>query len=135
MILDWVREHDGLLWWLGGISLATFVATLIIIPVLVVKMAPDYFMPGRKSAMADLHPVARALGLIGKNLLGVVIFFAGVAMLFMPGQGLLTMLLGVALLDFPGKRALELRLIRMPKIHRTMDWIRAKYGHPPLLIP
>ncbi len=135
MIWDWVRENDGLLWWLGGISLATFVGSLIVIPVLVVKMAPDYFMPGRRSAMAELHPVVRLFGLLGKNLLGGLLFLAGVAMLFIPGQGLLTMLLGLALLDFPGKRTCELWLVRKPKIHRAMNWIRRRYGHPPLQVP
>jgi len=120
---------------MGGIALFTFVASLVVIPLVVVRMAPDYFMPDRGSALSDRHPLVCLLGRIGKNVLGVVIFVAGVVMLFIPGQGLLTMLLGLVLLDFPGKRGLELRLVRMPKVHRTLDWIRARYGRPPLQVP
>lgn len=132
---EWIGGHAPLLWWLGGISLFTFVASLVVIPLLVVRMAPDYFMPDRVSAMSERHPLVCWLGLIGKNVLGAIIFVAGVAMLFIPGQGLLTMLLGLALLNFPGKRGLELRLVRLPKIHRSLDWIRARYGRPPLQVP
>ena len=56
-------------------------------------------------------------------------------MLFIPGQGLLTILMGLALLDFPGKRAAELRLIRYAPVNKSIDWIRRKSNKPPLRIP
>lgn len=56
-------------------------------------------------------------------------------MLFLPGQGILAMLMGLMLLDFPRKRHAELWLIRKPRIHATVNWIRAKTNHPPLEIP
>ena len=37
----------------------------------------------------------------------------GVAMLALPGQGLLTMLVGIMLMNFPGKFRLEQALIRL----------------------
>ena len=75
----------------------------------------------------------RALLLNGVQ--GASVFLAGVAMLFIPGQGLLTMLLGLALIDFPGKRAMEIKLLRRPKINRAINWVRRKYGREPLQVP
>ena len=132
MIWEWAKEH---VWWIGIGSLLTFVGSLILLPVLVVRMAPDYFMPGRRPAFGAAHPGLRAIGLVGKNLLGLMLLLAGVAMLFIPGQGLLTMLMGLALMDFPGKRAAELKLVRMPKVNRALNWIRRRYGREPLQVP
>jgi hypothetical protein len=49
-----------------------------------------------------------------------------------PGQGVLTMIVGLTLLDFPGKRGLECRLIGRPRILRTINRLRARFGRPPL---
>ena len=56
----------------------------------------------------------------------------GGAMLVLPGQGLLTILIGLLLLEFPGKRALERRLVARPGIKTFLDRIRARRGKPPL---
>ena len=68
------------------------------------------------------------LGISTQNLLLVA---AGLAMLFLPGQGLLTVLIGVSVMDFPGKRGLLQRLVRGPKVQRTLNWIRRKRGKEP----
>ena len=70
-----------------------------------------------------------------KNSLGLLFLLMGFIMLFIPGQGLLTILAGLWLMDLPGKRALEIRMIRTPAIHRGIDYIRKKAGRSPLLIP
>ena len=56
-------------------------------------------------------------------------------LLLLPGQGLITMVIGVLLIDFPGKRGIELRFARMRPVRRTLDWIRARAGKPPLRFP
>jgi hypothetical protein len=70
-----------------------------------------------------------------KNLLGLLFLLSGLVMLFIPGQGILTILLGLSLLDFPGKPEIQLRLLRMPKVQKLIQWIRKKAKQPPLLIP
>lgn len=135
MIWDWIREHEALVFWLLMGSAVTFVGSLVLLPVMIVRMAPDYFMPDRESELAEAHPVARIFGLIIKNLLGLLLLLAGIAMLFIPGQGLLSILMGLALMDFPGKRALELSIVRRPKVHRALNWIRGRYDKEPLQIP
>ena len=60
---------------------------------------------------------------------------AGIAMLALPGQGILTILVGITLLNFPGKRRLELRIVRQRRVLRAINWMRAKAKRPPLVLP
>ncbi len=55
-------------------------------------------------------------------------------MLMTPGQGLLTILVGLVLTDFPGKHKIEQKLIAMPKVLSSLNWIRAKAKKPPLVL-
>jgi hypothetical protein len=61
---------------------------------------------------------------------GVLLTLPGV-----PGPGLVLILLGATLVDFPGKRRLTRMLIRRKSIHGTIDWLRARFGKPPLVLP
>jgi hypothetical protein len=61
-----------------------------------------------------------------KNALGVVLLLGGIVMLFLPGQGLLTMFLGIVLMDFPGKFRLERYLISRGPVLKSINWIRRK---------
>ncbi len=127
----WVREHRQFTWWLGALSLVTFVATLVVIPLLIVRMPADYFIRDRH-LFRDRHPLVRFFFLGFKNLLGLFFLLAGIAMLFLPGQGLLTIFLAVTLLNFPGKRRLEQRLIAMPRVRQAINRLRRRAGRPPL---
>ena len=130
-------ENKELLVWLSLFSAVTFVGSLLLIPVLCVRMGEDYFMPHRdhQRTMAGRHPVLRWTGLVLKNGLGLLLVLAGIAMIVLPGQGLLTILIGIMMLDFPGKRALELKLIRFPGLLRAINHLRHRAGHGPLLLP
>ncbi len=119
------------LWWLGIFSLVSFIGTFIAIPLILVKIPPDYFLETAEKAGG--HP--SIIALIGRNLLGAVFLVMGIIMLFTPGQGILTMLIGLSLLNFPGKRRLETNLVRRPQVQRAINWLRAKYDKPPLVIP
>jgi len=69
-----------------------------------------------------------------KNIVGLVFVFVGFLMLFLPGQGILTMLIGITLLEFPGKRHLEAKLIGQPTVLNAINGMRQKFGKPPLII-
>jgi hypothetical protein len=63
---------------------------------------------------------------------GVIFILGGLAMLVLPGQGLLTIVIGVSLLDFPGKRVLERRLLSRPMVLQAINRLRQRFGRPPL---
>ncbi|MEX2044005.1 MAG: hypothetical protein WD941_01550 [Opitutus sp.] len=135
-ILNWVGTHQGLMWFAGTASVAIFVASLFIIPSLVVRIRPDYFTHATRppSPWAGEHRFVRLAIVAGKNLLGVLLMIAGAAMLVLPGQGLLTLLVGFLLLDFPGKYRFEKWLIARPSLLRPINWLRRRRNHPPLQV-
>jgi hypothetical protein len=116
-------------------SLVGFIGSLIAIPLILVRLPPDYFdIRVPRHWMKDHHPVLRLVGLVLKNAVGLVFLLAGFAMLFLPGQGILTMLIGVSLLDFPGKRRLEATLVGQPTVLSAINSMRNKFSKPPLVI-
>jgi len=130
-----LESHAWVLWSLVGLSLATLVLSVVLVPILVARIPADFYVRERDLRRRPGH--ARAwlshwVIVIAKNTLGLVLLVAGAAMLFLPGQGLLTILAGLALVDFPYKRELELRLLRAPAIARVVGWLRRRAGEPPL---
>lgn len=120
---------------IGVVSGVFFVGTLIAIPIILVRLPANYFDERYpRSWMRDHHPVLRLIAHLAKNLVGAVFLLAGIAMLVLPGQGLLTILIGVSLLDFPGKRRLEARLVGQRTVLRAINAMRQRYGRPPLTI-
>jgi len=120
--------------WVGLIvfSVIAFVGTLIAIPAILIRLPPDYFKNHHhKPWFANHHPVIRILGLVIKNIAGIIFLLAGIAMLVLPGQGLLTMLLGFLFIDFPGKHRLEQKLIQHPQVLKAINALREKANKPP----
>lgn len=114
-------------------SVAFFVGTLITIPFILVRLPPHYFDERQpRRWMPGHHPVLRLLGLIVKNAAGAVFLVVGIALLFLPGQGILTILLGISLMDFPGKRYCERKIVGQPTVLKAINALRAKYDKPPL---
>ena len=136
-VFRWAGEHPNALAWAFGVSLVLFVGSFILIPVLIARMRRDYFVAPDpdEHTWFGRHRVARATVRVVKNVLGGALLVAGIAMMVLPGQGVVTVLVALSLLEFPGKRALELRLIRQPQVNRVINWIRARSGRLPLLIP
>ncbi len=135
-MLDWVRHHETILWALIGVSAFTLVASLFLVPWMIVRIPVDYFDPMsvHEHPFADHHPAVRLLLVVGKNLLGVFFVLLGVLMLVLPGQGLLTILAGLVLIDFPGRRrALEWIVSHQPVL-RSLNWIRERAGRDPLVV-
>lgn len=121
--------------WLAALSIVLFIGTLIAIPFILVRLSADYFdLRVPRPWMQNHHPVLRVVGHIVKNVMGAVFLFAGFLMLFLPGQGVLTMLIGVSMLDFPGKRKLEAKLISQPAVLSVVNSMRKRRGKPPFVL-
>lgn len=113
-------------------SIGLFAAGVISVPIVIARLPADYFV--RESGGSK----DQAPGLKGKllkplrNVFGVLLVVAGVAMLVLPGQGILAVLLGLSLIDFPGKRKLLLRIVRLRGVERVVAAIRRRAHEPPL---
>ena len=134
-ILDALAEHQYLLVWMGIGSAFVFVISLLSLPWLVAQIPDDYFVPKKRqpTQWKTERPLVRLIILLGKNCLGYVLLMGGILMLFLPGQGVLTMLTGLLLIDYPGKFRLERKIVSTPAILKSLNWLRAKANKPPLI--
>jgi hypothetical protein len=127
-VLTWLREPTVLIWFSVGLFTLGIVS-LLVLPFLLARIPEDYFttpLPHRTQSSAHW------CGRVAKNLFGGLLLLLGLAMLVLPGQGLLTLLAALLLLDFPGKRRAELWLVQRPQVLRILNALRARGGRPPL---
>jgi hypothetical protein len=122
--------------WAAGIFLLTVTVSAALFGLIIVLLPARYFVDDKGGWLASKPPLVRWLGIIGKNLLGLVIILIGVALSIpgIPGQGLLTILIGVMLLDIPGKRRLVRSFIRRPRMLRPINRLRSWFRRPPLVV-
>lgn len=110
-----------------ALSAALFVGTLVGVPMYVVRIPADHFVrppPPRGIAAKVL-----------RNVLGSVLIALGVAMLVLPGQGLITILLGLSILDLPIKHRVMARILQQPNLQKGIQSLRLRAGKEPLEIP
>nr|WP_281389151.1 PGPGW domain-containing protein [Spirochaeta isovalerica] len=92
-------------------------------------MPEDYFVGDRADGFINRQKRGfRFILLVLKNLAGAFLLIMGIIMLFVPGQGILTIIAGLSVMNFPGKRRIELRLASNKKVMKGLNWIRDK-GH------
>ncbi len=128
-------DVSQLLQWLGGLSLLTFVASLLLVPWLILRLPRDYFIRHRMDVVErkKRHPALTAFLFCLRNSLGLLLLSAGIAMLVLPGQGILTMILGLGLMDFPGKDCLMENMVKSGRVQDSLNWIRTKGGREELV--
>lgn len=116
-------------------SILMYIGSIVIVPWLVIRMPPDYLVrePPMRTEWGHHHPAIRLALKVIKNLLAYCIIAAGVLMLFLPGQGVLTIIAGLLLADFPGKDRLIRWTITRPAVLRSVNWLRVRAHREPLL--
>lgn len=119
-------SHPAVGWGLGIFSVVAALASIVLVPRFLATLPPDYLRSGAASA-----PLGMPLRIL-RNLLGVVLVLLGLAMLVLPGQGLLTLLVGVLLVDIPGKHALVVKTLSRPKVLALVNKLRSRHQAPPL---
>ena len=134
LMIDWIQSNDTIVWWLVATSAFTFIASLVLVPMLVVRIPADYFTHRKRhhKRPEKYPPFLRIIVLIFKNALGMVLLAAGILMLVLPGQGLFTMIVGLMMMNFPGKYKFERWLVERGPVLKSINWLRARAGHPPL---
>lgn len=131
--MDWLKANEEIFTALGLLSVTLFLISLIIFPLIIIFLPHDYFVR-TETPITKLSPF-RILLRVLKNVFGVFLILTGILMLFLPGQGLLAIFLGISLVHFPGKRRLEMRLLRLHRVQRTVAWIRMKARRETLQLP
>jgi hypothetical protein len=105
------------------------------LPWLVAKIPEDYFLHRKRKKTLHLTTTAFARYLflrLARNLVGLILLAGGFLMLFIPGQGILTMVMGLILIDYPGKYSVEKAIIGYPAVFKGLNWLRARARKSPL---
>lgn len=122
-----LADYGHLFTWLALISSICFFASLLFIPLIICRLPDDYFLHlHNHNTIEDTHPLVYIFLWLLRYLFGTLLLTAGLLMLFLPGQGLLTMMLGLSLLDFPGKQKAVDTLFNLESIQKALNWIRTK---------
>jgi hypothetical protein len=108
------------------LTVGMFLGTLVGIPIFLVRIPNDYF--SRQKKRSTLVSVIRTVA-------GILVVGLGVAMLVLPGQGLLTVLVGLAMMDLPFKKRLIRKILSNEKVSSTITKLRRKHGRGPLELP
>jgi hypothetical protein len=141
-MLDWLPINKAFLYWttIGSIVLA--VASLIAVPWIIIRLPADYFDSDdrRRGPLARIfdsdnsNAAARIAYKVVKNIIAAILILAGLAMLLLPGQGLLVLVFGIILADIPGKQRLVNWLVCRKKVLGFLNWIRRKAHKEPFTL-
>ena len=120
-------EHTYLLTWITIFSAVLFLVTLALMPFLIAAIPDNYFeQTKRPKPFYKPFSFTWLIKKLFKNILGILLLLSGIAMLVLPGQGLLTLIIGLFLIDYPGKYRLEKKLLTYPLILNSINWLRKK---------
>lgn len=134
-MIDLFTQYESVFIWLSFLSLVVFLGSLAALPWLVGRLPSGYFLnPAANRAGAGKRQT-HILVLCLRNGLGAAVFLMGIVMLFIPGQGILTMVAGLVIMEFPGKSSAILYFVRFEKVRRGLNWLRRKKGKPSLKFP
>ncbi len=123
-----MHDHPGWMTGLTTFSVVMLVASVFVVPAYLARMPADYFIRSASSVRRE-HSVWWVL----RNLFGGVLLLAGIAMLVLPGQGILTILFALEVMEFPGKHRIELAIVRRRPVLLAVNWLRKRADRPPLL--
>ncbi len=129
-VINGIHQYQASFLLIGSISFALVILSVLLLPWLISLIPTDYFKQAN-TVEHDKNRLWRPIN-IARNLLGFLIVLAGIAMLVLPGQGALTILVGIGVMNFPGKYKLERWMITRPGVLQALNWIRQKVKRPPL---
>jgi archaellum biogenesis protein FlaJ (TadC family) len=122
-----------------GLALFSMLSIFLVMTLgvrILTRLPADYFIQRErrdsKEYLKYFHPVVRPLMPALKNIAGIVLIVAGLLMLFLPGQGMLTVLAGLMLTDLPGKYGCERWLLKRPQVRQSINWLRRRSGQTEL---
>ena len=136
-LLNWIETHRSVLVWAGFFSLITVLITALSVPFIINMLSDDYFIreKRRSSLKTPSQYILFTVTIVIKNLIGILLFMSGFLMLFVPGQGLITIFISLMFIDFPCKWKLQKKVVRNKKIHSVLNWIRKKGKKHEFIIP
>jgi len=123
-ITSLLQQYEFALFWVGIGSIVFFIGSLMLLPWMVSLIPVNYF---RIHHEIYWHDLLRPRSIM-RNLIGLPVLLTGFAMIFLPGQGLLTIMAGLVIMIYPGKFRAERWLVkrqRLESLERVLENYRA----------
>ena len=133
-LVELFNAYKNLIFWFGSISLFIFLFSILSIKWLVGLIPEDHFTNKKVSKLKSNNPIFWYALAIIKNIIGYSLILGGILMLVLPGQGLFTIIIGLMLSNYPGKFEIERKLIAIPTILKSINWLRRKSNKPILKV-
>jgi hypothetical protein len=130
-VMSFAHTHSSALMWVSCLSAVMFVGSLLLVPWLIGRAPVDFFT---RPPVQRRGPLAILLKLL-RNLVGWLLLVSGVAMLVLPGQGLLMVLLSLSLVDLPKKREIVRRIVQRPPVWKALSYFRERAHQQPFEMP
>lgn len=113
-----------------------YIASLVLVPWMLIFLPSDYFAHEERETCLwkGDSAIIKSFLIFLKNLVGTIFLIAGIAMLFLPGQGILTIIAGLFLMNFPYKYKIEKWIIEYPIVLKSFNKIRQKANKEPFSI-
>ena len=135
LIVNWITQHHSALGWVALFSSLAFLCSLVVMPFVVIHLPHDYFArQEHRDSKSNRYALIQIFFVIGKNVIGWVLLFAGVLMLFLPGPGLLSMLIGLVFATVPGKKRMIKKILGMAAVRTAIASMREKRNKLPLIL-
>ena len=123
------------------LTTAASIACFIVISYIITQMYKRYFTRKKISGddssetphLTSMNSSVTYVVKIAKIIVGVFLLVCGIVMLFLPGQGLITMLIGLSLIPFPGKNKIEQNFLSRKSVRSSLNWIRIKANKDPFI--
>ncbi len=122
-------------WWVLAGSVVLVLIGAAAVPFVLIRLPADYFVSEKNRGILNNLPLPLMyIILVLKNIFGLVLLLFGIILLFVPGQGILTIIAGLVLMNSPGKRKMMRCVVRRKPVYNGINWIRAKAGKEKILI-
>ena len=132
MFWNWINDHYQIIQWIGIASILFFFLSIFIMHFVITKLPHDYFLDNISHSSKNHKNL---LFRVVKNLSGLLLAISGIILLFIPGQGLLTIALGLCLIDIPCIEIIKKRFILSALVKKTLNWVRLKKDLPEFNFP
>lgn len=101
--------------------------------ILVLRALPTTYFVEESLAPVTNYSLSRFLWFLLRNILGLALIIGGLILVLPvfplpPGSGLLISMVGLIMGDLPGKRGLLLRIMKIPRVGQSTNWLRRKLG-------
>ena len=139
---EWLKNYWASLAWSDiltavGLFILSLALSFAALAIVAVKIPRNYFSSHyRQDFLPDSTWIVRWGATIGKNIVGIFLILLGIVLSLpgIPGQGILTILIGLIMVDIPGKRPLECRIVKWPKVLSKINKLRKKFNKEPLVV-